>query len=157
MTPFPGPWRPYTQMKTAAPPLEAVRTEGSVITLADGRELVDGVASWWTAVHGYNHPHIRAAVAEQLEVMPHVMFGGLTHAPAERLARRLAFSSNASGLSTVKRRSDRSIAWNARKSPWKPLAVICWSMAARMRAISACPSANTWSGVRSVLVSRCTR
>ena len=83
-------WRPYTQMKTAAPPFEAVRTHGSRIVLADGRELVDGIASWWTAAHGYNHPHIRAAVAAQLEAMPHVMFGGLTHAPAERLAARLA-------------------------------------------------------------------
>ena len=83
-------WRPYTQMKTAAPPLEAVRTEGSRIELADGRVLIDGIASWWTAVHGYNHPHIRAEVAAQLERMPHVMFGGLTHAPAERLAARLA-------------------------------------------------------------------
>lgn len=83
-------WRPYTQMKTAAPPLEAVRTHRTRIVLADGRELIDGIASWWTAVHGYNHPHIRAAVAAQLEAMPHVMFGGLTHAPAERLAARLA-------------------------------------------------------------------
>ena len=83
-------WRPYTQMKTAAPPLEAVRTHGTRIVLADGRELIDGIASWWTAAHGYNHPHIRAAVAAQLEAMPHVMFGGLTHAPAERLAARLA-------------------------------------------------------------------
>ncbi|TXM77274.1 adenosylmethionine--8-amino-7-oxononanoate transaminase [Methylobacterium sp. WL69] len=83
-------WRPYTQMKTAAPPLEAVRTHGTRIVLADGRELVDGIASWWTAAHGYNHPHIRAAVAAQLEAMPHVMFGGFTHAPAEGLAARLA-------------------------------------------------------------------
>jgi adenosylmethionine---8-amino-7-oxononanoate aminotransferase len=83
-------WRPYTQMRGAAPPLEAVRTHGSRIVLADGRELIDGIASWWTAAHGYNHPHIRAAVAGQLEAMPHVMFGGLTHAPAERLAARLA-------------------------------------------------------------------
>jgi adenosylmethionine-8-amino-7-oxononanoate aminotransferase len=83
-------WRPYTQMRGAAPPLEAVRTHGSRIVLADGRELIDGIASWWTAAHGYNHPHIRAAVAAQLEAMPHVMFGGLTHAPAERLAARLA-------------------------------------------------------------------
>ncbi|WP_375410072.1 aminotransferase class III-fold pyridoxal phosphate-dependent enzyme, partial [uncultured Methylobacterium sp.] len=83
-------WRPYTQMRTADPPLEVVRTHGSRIVLADGRELVDGIASWWTAVHGYNHPHIRAAVAAQLEAMPHVMFGGLTHAPAEQLAARLA-------------------------------------------------------------------
>ena len=83
-------WRPYTQMRGAAPPLEAVATHGSRIVLADGRELVDGIASWWTAVHGYNHPHIAEAVADQLTRMPHVMFGGLTHAPAERLAARLA-------------------------------------------------------------------
>ena len=83
-------WRPYTQMKTATPPLEAVRTEGSRIHLKDGRTLIDGIASWWTACHGYNHPHIRAAVQRQLADMPHVMFGGFTHAPAERLAERLA-------------------------------------------------------------------
>ena len=83
-------WRPYTQMGLAPPPLEAVATHGTRIVLADGRELVDGIASWWTAVHGYNHPHIAGAVADQLARMPHVMFGGLTHAPAERLAARLA-------------------------------------------------------------------
>jgi adenosylmethionine---8-amino-7-oxononanoate aminotransferase len=83
-------WRPYTQMKTASPPLEAVRTEGSRIYLADGRVLIDGIASWWTACHGYNHPHIRQAVERQLEAMPHVMFGGFTHGPAEQLATRLA-------------------------------------------------------------------
>jgi adenosylmethionine-8-amino-7-oxononanoate aminotransferase len=83
-------WRPYTQMKTANAPLEAVRTEGSRLHLADGRVVIDGVASWWTACHGYNHPHIREAVARQLEAMPHVMFGGFTHAPAEDLASRLA-------------------------------------------------------------------
>ena len=82
-------WRPYTQMKHAPAPLEAVATQGSRITLGDGRVLIDGIASWWTAVHGYNHPHIAAAVADQLARMPHVMFGGLTHAPAERLASRL--------------------------------------------------------------------
>jgi adenosylmethionine-8-amino-7-oxononanoate aminotransferase len=83
-------WRPYTQMQTASAPLEAVRTDGAHIHLADGRVLLDGVASWWTACHGYNHPHIATAVAEQLAQMPHVMFGGFTHAPAERLAARLA-------------------------------------------------------------------
>jgi adenosylmethionine-8-amino-7-oxononanoate aminotransferase len=82
-------WLPYAQMKTAAPPLAVVGTQGSRIQLADGRELIDGVASWWTACHGYNHPHIRQAVARQLELMPHVMFGGLTHEPALTLARRL--------------------------------------------------------------------
>ncbi|MSO73504.1 MAG: adenosylmethionine--8-amino-7-oxononanoate transaminase [Rhodospirillaceae bacterium] len=83
-------WLPYTQMKTAPPPLAVARTHGSRIVLADGRELVDGIASWWTACHGYNHPHIRAAVARQLEIMPHVMLGGLAHEAALTLASRLA-------------------------------------------------------------------
>jgi adenosylmethionine-8-amino-7-oxononanoate aminotransferase len=83
-------WRPYTQMKTASPPLPVARTEGSRIVLADGRVLVDGIAAWWTACHGYNHPHIRAAVEHQLATMPHVMFGGLVHEQALTLARRLA-------------------------------------------------------------------
>jgi adenosylmethionine-8-amino-7-oxononanoate aminotransferase len=77
-------------MKTAAPALRVRATEGCRIELEDGRVLTDGIASWWTACHGYNHPHIRAAVSEQLARMPHIMFGGLTHAPAERLAARLA-------------------------------------------------------------------
>ncbi|MBU6357175.1 MAG: adenosylmethionine--8-amino-7-oxononanoate transaminase [Rhodospirillales bacterium] len=83
-------WLPYAQMQTAPLPLPAVRTEGARIHLADGRVLIDGVASWWTACHGYNHPHIREAVAAQLDSMPHVMFGGLAHEPAYRLATRLA-------------------------------------------------------------------
>jgi adenosylmethionine---8-amino-7-oxononanoate aminotransferase len=83
-------WLPYTQMKTAAPPLPVARTEGCRIILADGRELIDGIASWWTACHGYNHPLIREAVVRQAGVMPHVMFGGLAHEPALTLARRLA-------------------------------------------------------------------
>src|SRR5260370_12043304 len=83
-------WLPYAQMKTVAPPLAVTATHGSRIVLADGRELIDGIASWWTACHGYNHPHIRAAVERQLAAMPHVMFGGLVHEPALTLARRLA-------------------------------------------------------------------
>lgn len=83
-------WQPYAQMKTATPPLPVVRSHGSRLELADGRQLIDGVASWWTACHGYNHPHIAQAVRAQLDAMPHVMFGGLTHEPALTLARRLA-------------------------------------------------------------------
>jgi adenosylmethionine---8-amino-7-oxononanoate aminotransferase len=83
-------WPPYTQMKTAPAPLPVVRTEGCRIFLDDGRVLIDGIASWWTACHGYNHPHIAASVARQLEQMPHVMFAGLVHEPAARLATRLA-------------------------------------------------------------------
>jgi adenosylmethionine---8-amino-7-oxononanoate aminotransferase len=82
-------WLPYAQMKTASPPLAVAATTGCRIRLADGRELIDGIASWWTACHGYNHPHIRAAVERQLALMPHVMFGGLVHEQALTLARRL--------------------------------------------------------------------
>lgn len=83
-------WRPYCQMKTATPALPVVATAGSRLTLADGRILIDGIASWWTACHGYNHPHIAEAVRHQLDIMPHVMFGGLVHEPAATLASRLA-------------------------------------------------------------------
>jgi len=83
-------WLPYAQMKTVPPPLAVVRTQGTRITLADGRELIDGIASWWTACHGYNHPYIGQAVEAQLASMPHVMFGGLVHEQAFVLARRLA-------------------------------------------------------------------
>jgi adenosylmethionine-8-amino-7-oxononanoate aminotransferase len=83
-------WLPYTQMKTARPPLAVAHTKGCRIVLADGCELIDGIASWWTACHGYNHPHLRAAVERQLAIMPHVMFGGLAHEQALTLACRLA-------------------------------------------------------------------
>ena len=83
-------WLPYAQMKAVRAPLPVARTHGSRIVLADGCELIDGIASWWTACHGYNHPHIRQAVERQLALMPHVMFGGLVHEQALTLARRLA-------------------------------------------------------------------
>jgi len=83
-------WLPYCQMHTAPAPQTAVRTEGVRIFLQDGRSLIDGTSSWWTACHGYNHPHIRHAVAEQLESMPHIMLGGLVHTPVLRLTDRLA-------------------------------------------------------------------
>ena len=83
-------WLPYAQMKTAARPLPVVASEGVRLALADGRVLVDGIASWWTACHGYNHPHIAEALREQLARLPHVMFGGLAHEQAYRLATRLA-------------------------------------------------------------------
>ena len=82
-------WLPYTQMKSAKLPVPVVAARGVRLKLADGRELIDGIASWWTACHGYGHPHILKSVAKQLEIMPHVMFGGLAHEPAYRLAARL--------------------------------------------------------------------
>jgi adenosylmethionine-8-amino-7-oxononanoate aminotransferase len=83
-------WLPYAQMKTVAAPLPVKATRGSRITLTDGTELIDGIASWWTACHGYNHPYIAEAVKRQIDLMPHVMFGGLVHEGALTLARRLA-------------------------------------------------------------------
>lgn len=83
-------WLPYTQMATATATLPVVSTDGVRIRLADGRELIDGISSWWTACHGYNHPHIRSATEAQLKTLPHVMFAGLVHEPALRLATRLA-------------------------------------------------------------------
>src|SRR6185369_11431620 len=76
-------------MKDSAPPLAVVGAKGSRITLADGRELVDGISSWWTACHGYRHPHIEKTVKKQLETLPHIMFGGLVHEQALTLAGRL--------------------------------------------------------------------
>src|SRR5215472_7998458 len=83
-------WLPYAQMKTVRAPLPVARTHGCRIVLCDGRELVDGIASWWTACHGYNHPYIRDAVGRQLAQLPHVMLGGLAHEQALRLATRLS-------------------------------------------------------------------
>jgi adenosylmethionine-8-amino-7-oxononanoate aminotransferase len=83
-------WLPYAQMQTAPMPLAVVRAEGARLFLADGSSLIDGIASWWTQAHGYNHPHIREAVTAQLEKMPHVMLGGLANEPAMTLATRLA-------------------------------------------------------------------
>lgn len=83
-------WLPYTQMQTTPMSLPVERTDGVHIHLSDGRALLDATSSWWTAAHGYNHPHIAQAVTTQLGRMPHVMLGGLSHEPASRLATRLA-------------------------------------------------------------------
>ena len=86
---FPHIWLPYTQMKTEPLAVPVDKTLGTHIYLSDGRELIDGMASWWTACHGYNHPHICGAVEKQLKEMPHIMFGGLVHKPALTLASKL--------------------------------------------------------------------
>ncbi|MCW2943339.1 MAG: adenosylmethionine-8-amino-7-oxononanoateaminotr ansferase [Actinoallomurus sp.] len=82
-------WHPYAPMPGTAPVHPVVSAKGVRLTLADGRELVDGMSSWWAAIHGYRHPVLDAAVAGQLQDMAHVMFGGLTHPLAVRLARLL--------------------------------------------------------------------
>ena len=83
-------WRPYTQMKTEPPPVRVVAAQGVHLHLEDGGTLIDGVSSWWTACHGHRHPHIVGAIHRQLDVMPHVMLGGIVHPQAETLAGRLA-------------------------------------------------------------------
>ncbi len=83
-------WHPYGPLPATLEPLPVVSAQGVRLRLADGRELIDGMASWWCAIHGYRQPALDAAVREQLERMAHVMFGGLTHEPAVRLAARLS-------------------------------------------------------------------
>ncbi|MEH6622041.1 MAG: adenosylmethionine--8-amino-7-oxononanoate transaminase [Dietzia maris] len=83
-------WHPYGGFPASTPPLPVVSASGVRLRLADGRELIDGMSSWWAAIHGYRHPHLDAAAHRQVDTMSHVMFGGLTHAPAVELATRLA-------------------------------------------------------------------
>ncbi|QIS19159.1 adenosylmethionine--8-amino-7-oxononanoate transaminase [Nocardia terpenica] len=82
-------WHPYGGFPATTEPLVVASAAGTRLTLADGRELIDGMSSWWAAIHGYRHPVLDAALVAQSRRMSHVMFGGLTHEPAARLAQLL--------------------------------------------------------------------
>lgn len=82
-------WHPYSAMHSTLPVFAVDSAQGVRLTLKDGRELIDGMASWWCVIHGYNHPVMNAALTAQMEKMAHVMFGGLTHDPAMALTRQL--------------------------------------------------------------------
>lgn len=82
-------WHPYSSMGDDQPVYPVISAQGVRLTLADGRELIDGMSSWWCAIHGYNHPVLNAAIEAQLGKVAHVMFGGLTHAAAVQLAASL--------------------------------------------------------------------
>ena len=82
-------WHPYSAMQGSSPVYLVESASGVRIRLSDGSELIDGMASWWCAIHGYNHPTLNAAISTQMESMAHVMFGGFTHAPAVNLVSKL--------------------------------------------------------------------
>jgi adenosylmethionine-8-amino-7-oxononanoate aminotransferase len=82
-------WHPYTQMRTAPPPLPIIKAEGVYLYTEDGRRVLDGISSWWVNIHGHSHPRLNRALAEQAQRLEHVVFAGCTHEPAIELAERL--------------------------------------------------------------------
>lgn len=122
-------WHPYSSINPETPAFPVESANGVRLRLANGKELIDGMSSWWCVVHGYNHPVLNQAINQQLEKMAHVMFGGLTHEPASRLAEKLVEITPES-LQTVFLCDSGSVSvevamkmaiqyWNARGKPGK--------------------------------------
>ncbi|MDG1080880.1 MAG: adenosylmethionine--8-amino-7-oxononanoate transaminase [Porticoccaceae bacterium] len=93
-------WHPYSSLSAPIPAYEVVSASGVYLKLADGRELIDGMSSWWCTIHGYNHPVLNQAAKDQIDRVSHVMFGGITHAPAVELCEKLV-AITPSGLDKV--------------------------------------------------------
>lgn len=93
-------WHPYSSLTDPIPAYEVTSAEGVYLNLQDGRQLIDGMASWWCAIHGYNHPVLNQAAKDQIDRMSHVMFGGITHSPAVTLCEKLV-ALTPTGLSKV--------------------------------------------------------
>jgi adenosylmethionine-8-amino-7-oxononanoate aminotransferase len=87
-------WLPYTQMQNHLPQLEVLRAKGSKIFLKNNKVLIDGIASWWSAAHGYNHPHLIKAITKQAKILPHIMLAGFANEQTYKLAHRLCKFSN---------------------------------------------------------------
>lgn len=122
-------WHPYSAMHSEIPVYPVDSAQGVRIRLADGRELIDGMSSWWCAIHGYNHPVLNKALHDQIANMSHVMFGGLTHSPAVELAEKLieitphpltsVFFSDSGSVSVEVAMKMAIQYWNARALPKK--------------------------------------
>lgn len=128
-------WQPYTQMQTAAPPLPVIGAEGVYLHLEDGRKLIDGISSWWSTCHGHRHPHIIKAIQEQAATLPHVMFAGLAHEQAYKLAARLAAITPAglervffadSGSTSVEVAMKMAVQYWHNQDDWKRQKFICF-------------------------------
>lgn len=91
-------WHPYNSLPSKTKILPVVSTNKTSIFLQTGEELIDGMSSWWSAIHGYNHPKLNVALKKQVEIMPHIMFGGLAHEQSSLLSQKLV---NLTGLHSV--------------------------------------------------------
>ena len=108
-------WHPYTSFTNPSPVFPVRRAQGVHIELADGRKLIDGMSSWWSVLHGYNHPAINKAITDQLHQFAHVMFAGFTHEPAAKLEKRQAVMAESHDCGMLS-----AVACHGATVPWPP-------------------------------------